>query len=140
MREVHITHSFAQPQDHAVLRRLDAIEALLRVVGGHIMTQLDDLRAAQAETAANLAALATGQAALSTNVGELAVGVTSIDAEVKALLMLIGQNNVPQDVVDAAKALAVSSGGLRTQADSLVTQSQAVEDQIAAIPPTPAQG
>jgi len=91
------------------------------------MADINELKAAQAATAANLEALTT-------NVSEINTGVVGIDAEVKALIALIQANpNVPQDVVDAANALSVTSG-------SLVAQTQSVEDQIAQIPPAPAQG
>jgi hypothetical protein len=89
------------------------------------MTKLDELIAAQAATAASLDALGT-------NVTEIGAGVVGLDTEVKALIALIGATpDVPQSVVDAANAVAAKSA-------ALVTQTQAVEDQIAAVPPAPA--
>lgn len=112
---------------------LDELEAFIAFVqgthtqGDAIMGLLEDLKAAQTATAAALAGVGT-------NVGDLKAGVSGLKDEIVALIALIGQSTgVPQDVVDAAKALQASAEGL-------VTDSQAVEDQIAAIPPVPASG
>lgn len=112
---------------------LDELEAFIAFVqgthtqGDTIMGLLEDLKAAQAATGVALGAI-------SANVGDLKTGVSGLAAEIAALIALIGQSTgVPQDVVDAAKAL-------QTSAEALVTDSQAVEDQIAAIPAPPAQG
>ena len=91
------------------------------------MALLDELKVA-------LAASSTAVAAVAVNVGELAAGVGGVADEVKVLIALIGASSgVPQDVVDAAKALQAST-------EALVSKTQAVEDQVAAIPPAPAAG
>jgi hypothetical protein len=90
------------------------------------MAQIDDLRTALAEIGANVVSIGG-------NVGDLNVAVAAVDAEVKALIDLIQHQPpgvIPQDIIDAVDALKVSTG-------SLVTSTQAVEDQIAAIPPVP---
>ncbi len=95
--------------------------------GEAIMAALDDLKAALTATGAALAGV-------STNVGEIKTGVAALAAEVAALIALIGGTpGIPQEVVDAANAL-------KSSAEALVADSQAVEDQIAAIPPVPAAG
>ncbi len=113
-------------EDAEVLRRLDALGAQLTTLGGTLMSQLDDLRTALSDIGTNVAAIGT-------NVGDLNTAVAGVDAEVKALIDLIQHQppgTIPQDIIDAVDALKVSTAGL-------VTSTQAVEDQIAAIPPVP---
>ena len=93
------------------------------------MALLDDLKASHA-------AMRTAIAAIGVNANEIKTGITDLATRFQGLLDLIASmpvGQVPQDVVDEAKAM-------QADLDALVVKTQSAEDQIAAIPPGPASG
>jgi len=91
-------------QDPEVLRRLDAIQALIHTQGDRIMSQLDDLKAVQAEQSLRLDALQTE--------------ATEILADIAAVILLLKQGADLTEIIVAAQAVSDRVEGVRAGLDA----------------------